>query len=126
MKFPFDFSITLVFRLVFPGIVLATATLPLLLGFFSWVGLAGDGKVTVTVLVPIAAVIFGWLIVLCDAPITCFWKDAPIRQPGFCPGCRTVKPAGSSASKADMRNLPTREIQARCRNQREKAGLSHR
>ncbi len=72
MKFPFDFSITLVFRLVFPGIVLATATLPFFLGFFGWVGLLGDGKITVTVLVPITAVIFGWLIVLCDAPIYMF------------------------------------------------------
>lgn len=66
MKFPFDFSITLIFRLVFPGLVLAIATLPFLLGFCAWAGLKNANA---TFLVPVLAVIFGWLIVLSDQPI---------------------------------------------------------
>ena len=72
MKFPFDFNITLIFRLVFPGVVLATAALPFFLGFFDWVGLLGGTKITVSLLLPVLAVIFGWLIVLCDSPIYMF------------------------------------------------------
>lgn len=66
MKFPFDFSITLVFRLVFPGLVLGAAALPLVQGFIVW---AGYGRVDPTVLVPVLAVALGWLVVLCDQPI---------------------------------------------------------
>jgi len=66
MKFPFDFNITLIFRLVFPGVVLALAAMPFFLGFFAWVGLK---KIEPSILFPVLAVIFGWLIVLCDQPI---------------------------------------------------------
>jgi hypothetical protein len=65
MKFPFDFSISLVFRLVFPGMVLAIALMPLCKGWLLWLGHPVDVKI----LAPILAVMFGWLIVLADAPI---------------------------------------------------------
>jgi hypothetical protein len=69
MKFPFDFSIALVFRLVFPGVVLATVLLPFFLGLFAWIGFK---EITATILLPILAVVFGWFIVLSDQPIYMF------------------------------------------------------
>jgi hypothetical protein len=65
MKFPFDFSISLVFRLIFPGMVLAIALMPLCKGWLMWLGHPIDAKV----LAPVLAVLLGWLIILADQPI---------------------------------------------------------
>lgn len=65
MKFPFDFSIVLVFRMLFPGAVLAAAYSPLLLTLAWKFGYQPD----LMVAFPIQAVVWGWLIVLCDQPI---------------------------------------------------------
>jgi hypothetical protein len=78
MKFPFDFNITLIFRLVFPGIVLATAAMPALMGLVGWLGIKQATEIYV---LPVAAVIFGWLIVLGDQPIYMFLEGR-----GFAPG----------------------------------------
>jgi hypothetical protein len=65
MKFPFDFSLTLVFRLVFPGTVLAVAFWPIITTVLKMAGFIADLKLGI----PIAAVVFGWLVVLGDQPL---------------------------------------------------------
>jgi hypothetical protein len=85
MKFPFDFNITLVFRLVFPGLVVAAVSLPFFLALLKWLGL---GVITPSVLLPVLAVLFGWLIVLSDQPIYMFMEGrrywlAPLRNLGI-------------------------------------------
>ncbi|MDX2277294.1 MAG: hypothetical protein NW206_17755 [Hyphomonadaceae bacterium] len=65
MKFPFDLSITLVFRLLLPGAVLAVALTPLMDG---WARAFGR-ELALEAALPIAAIIFGWIVVLLDQPI---------------------------------------------------------
>jgi len=66
MKFPFDFSLSLIFRLVFPGAVLGTAALPFFMGLCTTLHFT---DVTVQLLLPALTVVFGWIIVLSDQPI---------------------------------------------------------
>jgi len=65
MKFPFDFSLSLVFRLVFPGVVLTAALWPVIVTLLKMAGIDHNPQLSL----PIAAVIFGWLVVLADQPI---------------------------------------------------------
>jgi hypothetical protein len=65
MKLPFEFGTKLVFRLVFPGLVLATATMPLVDAIPRAFGLS----IKPEYLLPCAAVAFGWLVVVCDMRI---------------------------------------------------------
>jgi hypothetical protein len=65
MKIPFDFSISFVFRLVFPGIVLSVALLPAIQTILAAVW----HPVAWTTVLPVNAVVFGWVIVLCDQQI---------------------------------------------------------
>lgn len=65
MKFPFDFNVTLVFRLVLPGLVLAIALTPLMDGLATLLG----QKFAPATALPIAAIVLGWLVVLLDSPI---------------------------------------------------------
>jgi hypothetical protein len=65
MKFPFDFSISLIFRLIFPGAVIAIAALPFALGLLKWLAI----DASLSTVFPISAVVFGWLVVLSDQPI---------------------------------------------------------
>src|SRR2546423_1779027 len=65
MKFPFDFNVTLIFRLIFPGVVLALAFLPL----FAYALKSEHISVSLAALIPCEAVVLGWLVVLLDQPI---------------------------------------------------------
>ena len=65
MKFPFDFSITLIFRLIFPGLVLAAAFIPALHTAAYEAGLS----FSLGSAFPFEVVFWGWLIVLADQPI---------------------------------------------------------
>lgn len=78
MKFPFDFSITLIFRLIFPGLVLAIAFLPLAAYVFH----AEKIKIALSTLIPMEAVVFGWLVVLLDQPIYMLYEGRRY-WPGF-------------------------------------------
>src|SRR5579864_8580919 len=78
MKFPFDFSVTLIFRLIFPGLVLALALLPLLIFVLSTEGIT----VPFSTLIPMEAVVLGWLIVLLDQPIYMLYEGRRY-WPGF-------------------------------------------
>jgi len=65
LKFPFDFSLSLVFRLLFPGMVLAAVMWPVIAVLLSFARVSVDAKLGL----PIAAVMFGWFVVLADQPI---------------------------------------------------------
>jgi hypothetical protein len=78
MKFPFDFSLSLVFRLIFPGMVIAVAIWPLIVTLLGMWGLETDYKI----ILPVEALIAGWLIVLSDQPIYQLYEGR-IGWPGF-------------------------------------------
>jgi hypothetical protein len=65
MKLPFDFSIKLIFRLVFPGVILAAAIFPALQAILSSLGL----RFRFEYLFPIAVIASGWLVVVSDMTI---------------------------------------------------------
>ncbi|HEY1630843.1 MAG TPA: hypothetical protein VGF56_05980 [Rhizomicrobium sp.] len=65
MKFPFEFGVTLVFRLIFPGLVLAVAFLPLATALLD--ALSIDSAAATTI--PALTVVFGWMVVMADQPI---------------------------------------------------------
>lgn len=62
MKLPVEFGIKLIFRLVFAGVILAAALYPLLQGILRTI----DLRIKIEFLFPIAVIIFGWLVLICD------------------------------------------------------------
>ncbi len=81
MKLPFDFSIKLIFRLVFPGTILAAALVPGLHAILHALGLS----IKFEYLFPIEVIAWGWAIVVSDMAIYMlfegrrFWPG-PIRK----------------------------------------------
>jgi len=65
MKFPFDFSIKLIFRLLFPGAILAAAMAPAVHAVLHGAGVL----IQLQYLYPFEVIGWGWLIVLCDMQI---------------------------------------------------------
>jgi len=65
VKLPFDFANKLLLRLVLPGALLTATVWPVLLAVLHWVHVAAPDAV----IVPIAILIFGWVILLLDMPI---------------------------------------------------------
>jgi hypothetical protein len=82
VKFPFDFSIKLIFRLIFPGMVLAAAMVPASDALLNGVGI----PLNVAYSYPFEVVAWGWLVVVCDMRAsTCFSKAddiGPIQSVG--------------------------------------------
>jgi hypothetical protein len=70
MKFPFEFNIAFVFRLVLPGFVLAVAAAPLLDAILRCAGAPFSTKEAL----PFAAVGLGWVVVLLDQHIYQFFE----------------------------------------------------
>ena len=65
MKLPFEFGIKLIFRLVFPGAILALALTPAVRAILDASGI----WIKFEYLFPIEAVAFGWMIVISDMRI---------------------------------------------------------
>ena len=65
MKFPFTFGTKLVFRLIFPGVVLAAGVAPLIHTLIDSVGIAAK----FVHLFPIEVIFWGWVVVLLDMQI---------------------------------------------------------
>ena len=65
MKLPFDFSIKLIFRLVFPGFILAAALVPGLQALLHALGL----HIKFEYLFAIEVIALGWLVVVNDMTI---------------------------------------------------------
>jgi hypothetical protein len=65
MKLPFDFSIALIFRLVFPGVILAAALLPGLQALLLALGIA----IKFSYIFPVEVIACGWAIVVSDMTI---------------------------------------------------------
>src|SRR5258707_9551908 len=65
MKLPFEFGPKLIFRLVFPGVVLAAATTPLVNELLDIAAM----PVKFEYLFPIETIAWGWLVVVCDMHI---------------------------------------------------------
>jgi hypothetical protein len=81
MKLPFDFSIKLIFRLVFPGAILAAALVPGLHALLHTVGLT----IKFEYLFPIEVIAWGWAIVVSDMSIYMLFEGrrywpSPIRK----------------------------------------------
>ena len=78
MKLPFEFGTKLIFRLVFPGVILALATTPLVDGLLD----LAHTSVKFEYQFPIETIVWGWLVVVCDMYIYMlfegrrFWPDA--------------------------------------------------
>jgi hypothetical protein len=65
MKLPFEFGTKLVFRLVFPGVILAAATTPLVNAVLD----ITEIRIKIEYLFPIETLAWGWLVVVCDMHI---------------------------------------------------------
>jgi hypothetical protein len=65
MKLPFEFGTKLVFRLVFPGVILAAATTPLVNAVLD----ITEIRLKIEYLFPIETLAWGWLVVVCDMHI---------------------------------------------------------
>ena len=65
MKLPFEFGTKLLFRLVFPGAILAAALAPAVHALLHAMGI----WIKIQFAYPFEAVIWGWLVVVCDMPI---------------------------------------------------------
>lgn len=65
MKLPFEFGTKLVFRLVFPGVVLAVVTMPIVNTFLDVAGM----QIKIEYLFPVETIAWGWLVVVCDMHI---------------------------------------------------------
>jgi len=65
VKFAFDFSIKLIFRLIFPGMVLAAAMVPAGDALLNGIGV----PLKVAYSYPFQVVAWGWLIAVCDMRI---------------------------------------------------------
>src|ERR1700674_5058178 len=65
MKFPFDFGIKLIFRLVFPGAILAAALVPAVHAILHASGI----WIKFEYLFPIEVITWGWAIVVSDMRI---------------------------------------------------------
>jgi hypothetical protein len=81
MKLPFDFSIKLLFRLVFPGAILAAALVPALHALLRAFGL----NINFAYLFPIEVIAWGWVIVVSDMTIYMLFEGrrywpSPIRR----------------------------------------------
>jgi hypothetical protein len=83
MKLPFSFGTNLLFRLVFPGMILAAAAAPGLEALLR--ALAVPEPVEPLTYIPVMVVFFGWFVSLCDMPIYMlyegrrFWPDRLLR-----------------------------------------------
>jgi hypothetical protein len=65
MKLPLEFSIKLVFRLVFAGIILAAALVPAVHGLVHAIGT----KIKAEYLFPVEVIVWGWAVLICDMRI---------------------------------------------------------
>jgi len=65
MKLPFEFGIKLVFRLVFPGLLIAIAMHPLVHAFLAKL----DVPLQIEYLFPVEVIAWGWIVVICDMQI---------------------------------------------------------
>jgi hypothetical protein len=65
MKLPLEFSIKLVFRLVFAGVILAAALAPAVHGLVQAFGT----KIKTEYLFPVEVIIWGWAVLICDMRI---------------------------------------------------------
>src|SRR5258707_794247 len=65
MKLPFEFGTKLIFRLVFPGAILAAALAPAVHGVLHALNI----WIKIEYLLPFEAIAWGWIIVLCDMRI---------------------------------------------------------
>lgn len=65
MKLPFDFGIKLLFRLVFPGVILAAALTPAIRAILQCLEI----PIKIEYLFPIEVIGFGWAVAVCDMPI---------------------------------------------------------
>jgi hypothetical protein len=65
MKLPLDFSLKLVFRLVFAGVILAAAFFPATRAIAE----ASNIKIKTEFLFPIAVILWGWIVLICDMRI---------------------------------------------------------
>jgi hypothetical protein len=65
MKLPFEFGTKLIFRLVFPGVILAAATMPLVNALLDF----ADIRIKIEYLFPVETIAWGWLVVVCDMHI---------------------------------------------------------
>jgi hypothetical protein len=65
MKLPLEFALKFVFRLVFPGVILAAAAVPLV----HWVVHASEIPIKFEYLYPVEVIGWGWIIVVCDMHI---------------------------------------------------------
>jgi hypothetical protein len=65
MKLPFEFGTKLIFRLVFPGVILAAATTP----FVNAVLDIAEIRIKTEYLFPVETIAWGWLVVVCDMHI---------------------------------------------------------
>lgn len=65
MKLPFSFNLSLVFRLLFPGTILAVGVAPLLATVIERAGVIEQSLAAFVV----AAIFFGWLMIVLDMPI---------------------------------------------------------
>jgi hypothetical protein len=69
MKLPFTFGTKLIFRLVFPGLILTAIFAPLIHTLLAW-AFAGSGlEVPDLAALSLEVVLWGWLVVLADQPI---------------------------------------------------------
>src|SRR5689334_14527323 len=81
MKFPFDLSLAFVFRMIFPGVLLAAAFVPLIHTIVQ----AAGYDVPLDIAFPVEAIVWGWLVVLADQPIYMLYEGrrywpAPLRE----------------------------------------------
>src|SRR5262249_25424490 len=65
MKLPLDFNLKLIFRLVFAGVILAAALFPVTRALADAIGI----KLKTEYLFPIAVILWGWVVLICDMRI---------------------------------------------------------
>jgi hypothetical protein len=65
MKLPFEFGTKLIFRLVFPGVILAAATTPIVNALLD----IAQIRIKIEYLFPVETIAWGWLVVVCDMHI---------------------------------------------------------
>lgn len=81
MKLPLDFNLKLIFRLVFAGVILAAALFPAIRAITDAAGI----KIKFEYLFPIAVILWGWVVLICDMRIYMLFEGrrywpAPLRN----------------------------------------------
>lgn len=116
MKLPFDFSIKLIFRLVFPGVILAAALVPGLHAILHGLGLS----IKFEYLFPIEVIAWGWAIVVSDMAIYMLFEGrrywpGPIRKLLMgCQRCRLARLSKivlNTPANIDPRRLSEAEVE---------------